>query len=154
MLETLKKVQLGNQSALVKVPSTKLPMMIEMDDKTKIKLLEQRVSSLETAVRLLHDKTKNQTDNAYAYKKVIAKRSNVSNKNTNKDGIPTNTCLVGVSRNVSYFLYVEKNSYRVGENRYATLSAAAEAVSGCRRSGWTFWKTISGQDTKTFYNKK
>ena len=40
-------------------------MVIEINDKRKIKLLEQRVSSLETAIILLHDKTKNQNNNAY-----------------------------------------------------------------------------------------
>lgn len=69
----------------------------------------------------------------------------------NKDNIPINTVLIGTSFGKSFFLEVNRYNYKVGKNLYLTLSSAAEAVSGNRRSGWTFWKTSSGKSAKEAY---
>jgi hypothetical protein len=48
---------------------------------------------------------------------------------------------------------VEIDGYRIGNFKYASLSAAAEVVSGVRRSGWVFWKLPSGETLKELYKK-
>lgn len=70
-------------------------------------------------------------------------------QDTNKDGLPNGIALIGTSeRNGIRILTVDGNQYRVGTAVYGSLSAAAEAVSGVRRSGWTFWKLPDGRNVK------
>ena len=70
--------------------------------------------------------------------------------NLNKDGIPSGTVCIGATEK-SHFLYyltVDGDSYVVGNQPFSSLSAAAEAVSLVRRSGWTFWKLLDGRTLK------
>jgi hypothetical protein len=63
----------------------------------------------------------------------------------NRDGLPVGQRLVGVTKGIGYVLTVTPDSYFVaGKGEFPSLSAAAEAVSGVRRSGWTFWKIMGG----------
>jgi len=74
---------------------------------------------------------------------------------TNKDGIPVGLSLVGQSqRGGMHILTVDKNGYRIGNKPYESLSAAAEASSGVRRSGWTFWKLPDGRTAKEVFGKR
>jgi hypothetical protein len=72
----------------------------------------------------------------------------------NKDGIPIGTILFGNStRGGESALIVRESGYSVGGDFYETLSAAAEAVSGVRRSGWTFWKMPDGRNAKETFRR-
>ena len=72
----------------------------------------------------------------------------------NKDGIPIGISLLGTSqRNGIHVLTVAADGYYIGVSRYDSLSAAAEAASGVRRSGWTFWKLPDGRTVKEAYGK-
>ena len=82
------------------------------------------------------------------------KKRNINNSNLNKDGLPLYIHFMGVSRGVPYVLLVRPDAYYVGTTPYATLSAAAKAVSGVRRSGWTFWKLPDGRTVKEAFNKR
>lgn len=62
--------------------------------------------------------------------------------------IPEGTVLNGSSKGLSYFLNVKDGAFYVGLTRYESVSAAAEGVSGVRRSGWTFWKFPDGKSIK------
>lgn len=69
----------------------------------------------------------------------------------NKDGIPFMTKLKGVSTVKGEFpegkifeLLVTTRGYEIKGQRYGSLSAAAEGVSGNRRNGWEWWKTEEG----------
>ena len=74
---------------------------------------------------------------------------------TNTDGLPLGVSLVGQStRGGVHVLTVTEGGYYIGVNRYASLSAAAEASSGVRRSGWTFWKLADGRSAKEAYGKR
>ncbi|RLI56702.1 MAG: hypothetical protein DRO87_07760, partial [Candidatus Thorarchaeota archaeon] len=53
-----------------------------------------------------------------------------------------------------YILRPTPEGFRVGDQIYKSLSAAAEAVSGVRRSGWTFWKLPDGRTAKEAFGKK
>ena len=74
----------------------------------------------------------------------------------NKDGIPLNGAFIGYTQASPwpYILIVDNDgSYRVGNKTYASLSAAAEDVSGVRRSGWVFWELLDGRTLKEVYKK-
>lgn len=62
--------------------------------------------------------------------------------------IPEGTVLNGKSKGLSYFLNVKDGAFYVGLTRYESVSAAAEGVSGVRRSGWAFWKFPDGKSIK------
>lgn len=72
-------------------------------------------------------------------------------KSQNK--IPEGTVLNGVTRGVPYYLEVKDGSFFVGITKYETLSAAAEGVSGVRRSGWKFWKLPDGRTVKEVFKE-
>jgi len=67
--------------------------------------------------------------------------------------IPEGTVLNGKTRGLSYFLQVKNGAFYVGNTRFPTLSAAAEAVSGVRRSGLTFWKLDDGRTVKEVFKR-
>jgi hypothetical protein len=70
--------------------------------------------------------------------------------NLNKDGIPIGAVCFGATEKSPFLFYltVEPEGYTVGSTTFASLSAAAEAVSQVRRSGWTFWKLLDGRTLK------
>ena len=72
-------------------------------------------------------------------------------KSENK--IPEGTTLTGVTKGIPYYLEVKDGGFSVGVRRYDTLSAAAEGVSGVRRSGWAFWKLPDGKTVKDVFKK-
>lgn len=72
-------------------------------------------------------------------------------KKAGKAEIPEGTVLIGTTRGLSYFLQVKDGGFFVGTTKYESLSAAAQGVSGVRRSGWTFWKLSDGRSVKDVY---
>lgn len=72
----------------------------------------------------------------------------------NKDGIEIGSSFIGTSSKFGIFiLTVNADGYYIGETRFDSLSAAAEAVSGVRRSGWTFWKLTDGRTLKEAFRR-
>ncbi len=67
--------------------------------------------------------------------------------------IPVDTILTGNTKGLSYFLQVRKDGFYVGETKHESLSAAAEVISGTRRSGWTFWKLPDGRTVKEVFKE-
>jgi len=80
----------------------------------------------------------------------MPKHTGLSATNLNKDGIPSGTVCIGATEKSPflYYLTVDGDNYVVGNQPFASLSAAAEAVSLVRRSGWTFWKLLDGRTLK------
>lgn len=73
----------------------------------------------------------------------------------NKDGIPIGISLLGQSKAGPRILSVTEDGYHVGLDKYQSLSAAAEAVSGIvRKSGWIFWKLPNGKSLKEVYKTR
>lgn len=68
-----------------------------------------------------------------------------------KNEIPEGTTLTGITKGMPYYLEVKDGGFFVGIQKYDTLSAAAEGVSGVRRSGWTFWKLPNGRTVKDVF---
>jgi hypothetical protein len=67
-----------------------------------------------------------------------------ANKSDNK--IPVGTRLKGITRGTPFWCVVKEDGFYVGIHRYESLSAAAQSVSGVRRSGWAFWKFEDGKN--------
>lgn len=67
-----------------------------------------------------------------------------ANKSDNK--IPVGTRLKGTTKGTPFWCIVKSDGFYIGITRYDSLSAAAQGVSGVRRSGWTFWKFDNGQN--------
>jgi hypothetical protein len=69
--------------------------------------------------------------------------------------IPPGTAFYGDSyKNGPAILLVRGDGYYIGQNKYESLSAAAEVASGVRRSGWTFWKLPDGRTAKEAFGKR
>lgn len=125
--------------------------VIEEQSKTdteKIKALEQHVYHLTNSLDNLFMMVKNLRDDINkeedrGIQNVIEKK-----KKENRIEIPEGTVLTGKTKGLSYFLQVKKGGFNVGVTRYDSLSAAAEGVSGVRRSGWTFWCLPDGKTVK------
>lgn len=65
---------------------------------------------------------------------------------TNKDNLPIGMILKGKSKGQEYTLEVLEKGYLCSTGELEeTLSAAAERVSGNRRSGWAFWCDGNGR---------
>ncbi len=116
----------------------------------RLDLLEARIETLATTMVMSQLMDKPTTNNHNAYDDVI---------DPNKDGLPVGLMLVGTTKGVNHVLMVEELGYSVvpifeGESQmFVSLSAAAEAVSGVRRSGWTFWKLEDGRSVKEAFRK-
>ena len=108
----------------------------ELSDQERINILEQQIEHMQKMIRSL--KTKGSVPS-----------------NLNKDGIPIGIECWGTTEKTPFLqiMNVEIDGYRIGNFKYASLSAAAEAVSGVRRSGWVFWRLPSGETLKELYKK-
>lgn len=113
------------------------------------RLLEERIHHLTNAM-----------DSAFSVIKELRKQiqgakdkeiHNVIEKKKSDEVIPEGTILTGTTRGVNYFCEVKGDGFYVGVNKYPSLSAAAEGVSGVRRSGWTFWKLPNEKTVKEVY---
>ena len=108
----------------------------ELSDQERINVLEQQIEHMQKMIRSL-------------------KTKKVASSNLNKDGVPIGLECWGTTENSPYLqvMTVEIDGYRIGNFKYASLSAAAEVVSGVRRSGWVFWKIPTGETLKKLYKK-
>lgn len=120
-----------------------------LSDEQRIKILEEQVTHMSRTITMLKKKMK-KSNNAYAGTAAAADES------LNKDGIPIHTVCTGATSASPFLFYltVLKNGYQVGSKIYESLSAAAEEVSGVRRSGWAFWKLPGGTTLKEAYKDR
>lgn len=115
--------------------------------------LEERILALEKRINGLTNAF-NQVNMLRMKEKRAAESLRLDKTGLNKDGIPINISLVGTSTKYgTRFLLVLEDGYALGGQRYDSLSAAAEAASGVRRSGWTYWKTVNDKTVKEEYGK-
>lgn len=132
-----KKIALGssvsNEAAVVSQPTSL---------EEQVLLLQQQIADLTEAFLLSANERR---DDNY---------TSLQFDNANKDGLPIGISLVGHSmRGGTHVLTINEDRYYVGTSGYHSLSAAAEAVSGVRRSGWTFWKLPDGRTAKEAFGK-
>lgn len=135
------KVALGNTAESVGLCLAVDPNKLNRDD--RIRLLEEQMKHMQRVIMKLRRKSK----------QVHQPAQTEAAPGVNKDGIPIGTICMGVTEKslFLYYLTVAENGYVVGNTLFPSLSAAAEAVSQVRRSGWTFWKLLDGRTLKEVY---
>lgn len=117
----------------------------KLTDEQRIKILEKQVDDILKIISLLKSRlTPTQRSSKTKYSKLDAPHG------LNKDNIPIGLVCIGETEKKPFpvCMTVKENSYQVGDEEFASLSAAAEAVSGVRRSGWVFWKVPDGRTLK------
>jgi hypothetical protein len=114
----------------------------------QVAYLEKRVYHLTNAMDSLFTVVKGLSDNVNMEKDNRLNDVIEIKKKENKVEIPEGTVLTGKTKGLSYFLHTKDGGFYVGITRYDSLSAAAEGISGVRRSGWTFWRLPDGKTVK------
>ena len=71
----------------------------------------------------------------------------------NKDRIPVNTLLLGKANDNIVLLCVHDDFYTIGNKKFGSLSGAAMYVTGKRRNGREFWKTLDLVSVEDVYKK-
>lgn len=121
----------------------------------KMQILEDKLRAITAAFNAMKTQLghkEDQLETFDVYTKNV--QSNKPKTKVNKDNIPVNTSLIGITRGVPYTLTISGDgSYYVGITKFQSLSAAAQAVSGVRRSGWVFWKLANGKTVKETYSR-
>lgn len=135
-----------SKAALGNTMADSVGMCLAVDPNTlspndRILLLEEQMRHMQKVIMRLKKESANATLPVPAV------------ENANKDGIPVGTICIGATEKSPflYYLTVEADHYTVGLQQFPSLSAAAEAVSKVRRSGWTFWKLVDGRTLKEAY---
>lgn len=144
-------------------PMRKIALGEDIEDTGMVDLLRQEPNSLEDRVEFLEAKLGHlilAVDSlAIAFKQLRDATNVKQDKAINEEiaktksdaQIPVGTELVGQSNGLTYWCIVKEDGFWVGNTNYQSLSAAAQGVSGVRRSGWTFWKLPNGQTVKEVY---
>lgn len=122
---------------------------------TQPQTVDERLASLEAQVMALTKsndalfaQVKSLTDSSNKKADAELKEIIEEKKKEGKAEIPEGTILWGTTRGLNFFMTVQHGGFYVGTTRYDSPSAAAEAVSGVRRSGWTFWRLSDGKTLK------
>lgn len=134
------KVALGSTNApLTATCLTINPTKLDPDE--RIQLLEEQMKHMQRIISKLKRTRSSSTEI----------NGGVPSEDLNKDGIPLGMVCFGATEKSPFLFYltVEMDYYTVGSYQFPSLSSAAEAVSGVRRSGWTFWKFLDGDKVKT-----
>ena len=138
-MENTKCVALGEEGPEVEMAEV-APHPQNMEE--RVDFMEKRINQIALSIDSLHSIMKRLRDRADIRKDYAISKNIEKVKSDMK--IPEGSVLIGVTRNVPYYCEVKEGAFYVGVTKYSTLSAAAEGVSGVRRSGWTFWKISGG----------
>ena len=144
--EHVKFVALGEDLAEVDIIEVVNKEPQSMDE--KVGMLEGRVFDLTNALDSMFTMVKELQDDRNKERNNRLIDIIEAKKKDNKVEVPEGTILTGKTKGLSYFLHTKNGGFYVGITRYDSLSAAAEGVSGVRRSGWTFWTLPDGKTVK------
>ena len=113
--------------------------------------IEERVTYLEQAVKQhtisldsLYSIVK-ELQNTKGNREQVKEIDKAIDDNKKDDKIPVGTRLRGMTKGTPFWCTVKEGGFYIGITKYDSLSAAAQGVSGVRRSGWTFWKFDNGK---------
>jgi len=123
--------------------NTKLPLGQAVRGMAKLAepTIEQRIEALERRLYEMEIRFRRATIESERTKSKVSR-------------IPEDVLLIGRTKGQQYVLRPTPEGFKVGDYVYKSLSAAAEAVSGVRRSGWTFWHLPDGRTAKEVFGKK
>jgi len=116
------------------------------NDHEEIQLMNERMDHLTLSIDSLFSMMKDIRSRINS-KKDFAIKNRMADSKTGLR-IPEGTELMGTTHGVPYFLVAKSGKFYIGTREYLSLSAAAEGISGVRRSGWTFWKLPDGRTVK------
>lgn len=119
----------------------------------RVTMLEQRISLMTRSIDALFSTLKEMREMMQAEKDGKLAKDIENKSRDGKAEIPEGTVLWGTSRGLNFFMSVKDGAFYIGNTKYDSPSAAAEAISGVRRSGWTFWKLPDGRSIKEVYKK-
>ena len=114
----------------------------------RIAALEARIMTMTKSIDALFAMVKATMDSGNKKGDADLKAIIDEKKKEGKSEIPEGTVLWGPTRGLNFFMTVQHGGFYVGTTRYDSPSAAAEAVSGVRRSGWAFWRLSDGKTLK------
>lgn len=135
-----KYVALGEEGPEVEVVEVApAPQTVE----ERVFAIERAVAQLAQSLDSIYSILKKMRDKAAARKDFAISEDIEKVKSDMK--VPEGTVLIGETRGVPYYCEVKDGAFYVGVTQYLTLSAAAQGVSGVRRSGWTFWRLSGGK---------
>jgi len=131
-----KSLELKAKSSPVQVMATIIPLPRET--------VESRVAALEAEIAALQRQVLN----------LLARVPQDKPGSPNFEGVPTGITLYGASRGRTHTLDVLPDGYLCSDGHiYQSLSGAALAVSGNRRSGWVFWGNAEGKPLGEILNR-
>lgn len=138
--EDAKYVALGDEGPEIEVAEV-VPRPQNIEE--KVASMEARMNQIALSLDSIHSVIKQLRDRANVRKDHAISENIEKTKSDMK--IPEGIVLVGVTRGVPYYCEVKNGAFYVGVTKYTTLSAAAQGISGVRRSGWAFWKISGGK---------
>ena len=134
-------VALGEDLEVQIVEQREAPLSIEQRIAYVEMVMKQHTTSLDSLYQIVKEIRGRDPNQDEIDKKID------DSKDKGKDEIPVGTVLKGMTNGTPYWCVVKTDgNFYVGINQYKSLSAAAEGVSGVRRSGWTFWRFDNGKN--------
>lgn len=142
MPNEIELIDLGNDEETETVEAATQPET----QNEKLLFLERRLNQMALSIDSINSLIKQmRSESRERIKREFAINQTVSKSMADKK-LPVGLTLVGYTGGTPYYLEVAKDGFYVGINKYPSLSAAAQAVSGVRRSGWRFWRFTSGEN--------
>lgn len=151
--EEMKCVALGAEDLEELVEIDPQPQQEPATMEQKIEALEVRLTHMTQSLDCLFQILKEIRDESRHDRDQQIDEAIKKKKKEQKVEIPEGTTLHGSSRGLNYFCQVRSDGFYIGETRYDSLSAAAAAVSGVRRSGLAFWRMPEGKTVKETYKE-
>jgi hypothetical protein len=126
----------------------------KLSDEERLSVLEQQVAYMTTIITALRVRLKKGSPRVKVPKQPEEDFPAPFGKN--KDGLPIGLVCIGETEKNTFPLCmtVSAEGYVLGMKTYPSVSAAAEAVSFVRRSGWAFWKVPDGRTLKEVFKKE
>lgn len=120
----------------------------ELSTEERIQLMEQQISHIATMLAHIKSVIKEGHEDAYQHVHVEGP--------VNKDNLPIGLVCYGITGKQIFpfcLTITEDGLYTTAGTKFPSLSKAAEAVSGVRRSGWAFWKLPDGRSLKEAFKR-
>jgi hypothetical protein len=137
-----KAVALGDDVHDVVVVDDLAPVSVETKLEYFEQILKQHTEALDNLFSVIKD-----IKRSNAPQPTVEKLDEELEKVKSSSKIPVGTTLVGITKGTPFWLAVKEDGFYVGIHKFNSLSAAAEKVSGVRRSGHAFWKFYEGKYT-------
>jgi len=122
-------------------------------DEERVATLERQVEEMMKIIMALRFRLKNK--NQRKIEKAVELPVINAPHGLNKDGLPNELVCIATTEKSAFpvCMTIKQDGYQMGLQVYPSLSAAAESISGVRRSGWAFWRLPDGRTLKEAFKK-